>query len=594
MPEDKGRTLSSWKEIAAYLGRDERTVRRWELERKLPVHRGPAGRGHSVYAYSLELDAWLQGDPAAFAPPDPSALPSAPLDSEAAASAPAALPPRRSRLLRIAAFASLACLALAGLFSYRSFVRAPAPAPKRITLVVLPFVSLTGDSRDDYFSDGLTEELISQLGRLSPAQMGVIARTSAMRYKASDKDIPQIARELNVDYLIEGSVRRSGDHARITAQLIRASDQTHLWAESYDWAPGEVLAMQRDLAQAMVRRIQLQVAPSEKERLSRTHVPPLAAHDAYLKGRYLWNKRNPESLRKSVELFEEAIRLDPQYASAYAGLADSYLVMSGYGLLSPQESYPKSRAAAEKALDLDESLAEAHVALASELGDFQRDWRGAEREFRRALQLNPAYATAHQWFAVDLAAQGRHEEAISEARLALSLDPVSPIINATLGSLLYVAGRYDEAVHQLKNTVELEPTFAYAHSRLGFAYQAQHMLPEALAEFQKALALSNDNPSFLAGLGTTYALLGNRPEAEATVARMERLASERYVSPFAIALVYARLGRTADTFEWLQKAYRDRDDNLIFANVEPTFETLRSDHRFLEILRNLNLTIEGT
>ncbi len=577
MTPSSSRTLSSWKEIAAYLGRDERTVRRWEQERGLPVHRGPKGKGHSVYATTADLDRWLLSD----GQQDTGQTSEAPLPKPTA--------DRRlvSRSLAVTSFLVVVAFSLSFALAWR---RPSAAAPTaRTMLVVLPFQNFSGEPKNEYLSNGLTEELISQLGGLSPGKLGIIARTSAMTYKNSRKSVADIGRELNVNYLVEGSIRQSEHGARITVQLIRVGDQTHIWAESYDRAPGEILAMERDLAETITFQVRQQVGVEVRQRVEKKWTPSAAALEAYLKGRYYWNKRTAEDLKKSVDFFQQAIAQQPDYASAHAGLADAYLVMGDYAAMSPDESYPLAEREAERALQLDDSLAEPHATIASVKADHERDWKGAEREFRRAMALNPDYATAHQWLSGNLTALGRHDEAIAEMRRALELDPLSRIINANLGTAYYAARRYDEAILQLKKTLEIEPGFAYAHSRLGFAYQAKGMLRDAEAEFQKALELSDGQPTFLAGLGTTYALEGRKREAEAVASKMCDLNGKRYVSPFAIALVYMRLEKTDEAFRWLQRARESRDDNLIFLNVEPTFDPLHLHAQFHQLLQSLNL-----
>ncbi|HVH71896.1 MAG TPA: winged helix-turn-helix domain-containing protein, partial [Candidatus Dormibacteraeota bacterium] len=366
--------------------------------------------------------------------------------------------------------------------------QAPSASGK-IMLAVLPLENLGGREKYDYFSDGVTEEMITQLARLSPDRLGVIARTSAMRYRSTDKSVRQIGRELGVSYVLEGSVRRAGHRVRIAAQLIQVSDETHLWAESYERNLGDILTLQFDVAQAVAKEIQVKLARQEQERLAKVAVVSPQAYEAYLKGRYLLNRRTLEALQKSVQYFKKSIEHDPHYSVAFAGLADSYLTHHDLGHLSPSEATTKAKAAARKALGMDETLAEAHTSLGhAHFHEF--DWLAAGRDFKRAIKLNPNYANAHFYYANYLVALGQMNEAIAEARCAQALDPVSLPAGTNLAAILFFAGHYAEAVEEALRVLEIDPTFARAYEDLGRAYEQQGMYAQGIAAFGKAVERS--------------------------------------------------------------------------------------------------------
>ncbi|HSA60936.1 MAG TPA: winged helix-turn-helix domain-containing protein, partial [Nitrospiraceae bacterium] len=370
------------------------------------------------------------------------------------------------------------------------------PPPAIRSLAVLPLENLSGDASQDYFSDGMTDELITELGQIS--ELRVISRTSIMTYKGAHKSLPQIARDLNVDAVVEGAVLRSGNRVRITAQLILAAADKHLWARSYDGEMGDTLALQKQVARSIAAEIRIELTPHEQAVLKNgTRVSP-EAYDAYLKGRYFWNKRTADGLRKAIDYFDQVIAINPNYAEAYVGLADSYALAGDweYGVLAPKEAYPRAKAAAAKALELDNTLGEAHISLAFCLDGFDWDWESAGREFRRGIELNPGYATGHQWYAWHLTALGRNDEAIAEMKKAEDLDPLSLIISAELAEEFLVAHRYDEAIKQSRKTMVLDPFFAVAHFELGQALVQKHTYNDAIAELQKAIDLSGGSTTF--------------------------------------------------------------------------------------------------
>jgi len=368
--------------------------------------------------------------------------------------------------------------------------RGRAPASIR-SLAVLPLDNLSGDASQDYFADGMTDQLITDLAQISALR--VISRTSVMVYKGARKPLPEIARELNVDAVVEGTVLRSGEQVRITAQLIQAPTDKHLWAESYEGNLRDTLALQKKVASAIAEQIRIEVTPQEQAVLKQTNVVNPEAYESYLKGRYFWNKRTADGFKVALAYFKQAIEQDPKYAQAYAGLADSYDLLGDweYGVLAPSEAYPKAKAAAIKALELDNTLSEAHTSLAFSLDVFEWDWKSAEKEFGRAIELNPGYATAHHWYAWHLSEMGLNNEAIAEMRKAEHLDPLSLIISADMAEILLVAHLNDEAIEQSRSTVDMDPNFAIAHYELGQAFVQKHSYNEAIAEFQKGIELSS-------------------------------------------------------------------------------------------------------
>ena len=462
------------------------------------------------------------------------------------------------------------------------------PLPKIESLAVLPLANLSGDPKQEYFADGMTEELIADLGQIEALR--VISRTSVMRFKGARPQggLQEIARQLNVDAVVEGSVMRSGDRVRVTAQLIDAKTDRHLWARSYERDLRDILALQSDVARAITEEIRVKVTPQEQARIATTRAVNPEAHEAYLKGRYYWNLRTEEGLKKSIEYLQQAIEKDSGYALAYAGLVDTYAVLADYGVMAPKEVYPRCKAAAFKALEMDETLAEAHASLGRIKNQYDWDWLGAEKEYKRAIELNPSYATAHQWYAEHLSEMGRHDEAIAEAKRAQELDPLSLIINATGGWVLFYARRYDEAIAQCRRTLELNPGFYRAHLFLGRAYEQQRQYAEAILEYQKAIAYGEGDPLLAAELARGYAAAGKRAEALKIISQLRELLKRRNVSSYVMAQIYAALGDPGRAFQWLDKAYRDRASALVRLKAEPGFDSLRSDPRFQDLLRHMN------
>ena len=487
------------------------------------------------------------------------------------------------------------CLALVlGLvFYFRwSSSRARRPAVTGRTMVaVLPFQNLTGDPGQEYFSDGLTEEMISQLGRIDPQRVGVIARTSVMHYKNNPEQLNQIGRELGVQYVLEGSVRRGSNKVRITAQLIQTKDQSHVWAHQYDREENNLLGLQSEIAQEISDAIQLTLGehkPVEANPPADSHAPKsYAAYDLYLQGRYFWNKRTAQGLQQAVECFEQAVGKDPEYARAYAGLADSLALMSAYGVAPPGEVIPKARTAALKALSLDEKLAEAHASLALIAQSYDWDWQTAEKEYRRAVELDPNYATGHHWYAEHLALRGRFDEAFVEIERARQLDPLSLIIQVDNGAILFFARQYDRAIEQLQAVLKVEADFPRARI-LNFAYAQQGRFADALAGIEDWRRTS-DTYWTLTEEGYVYGRAGQSAQARRAVDKLQSINGRAPVDPLAFVPPYVGLGDKDQAFAWLDKSIAVHSPGLTALKVDPVYDPLRSDPRFEVILRRIGL-----
>lgn len=474
--------------------------------------------------------------------------------------------------------------------SWRYLHRRPRTPPGRIMLAVLPFQNLTGDPEQEFFADGLTEELITQLGQVHPQQLGVIARTSVMGYKHSDKRVDQIARDLSVQYVLEGSVRRTPDRLRITAQLISVADQSHLWAQAYDRNPQDVLTVEGDVALAVASEIQVQLNPHQQTDLARGRTVNPEAYEAYLKGRYFWNKRTVDGLKKSTDYFEAAIAKDPNDARAYAGLADAYVLLGGYGVIPQKDAMPKAKTAAQQALAIDDHLAEAYTSLGLIVEQYEWNWREGEKDYRRAIELNPNYSVAHHFYADShLAAMGKTDEAIAELRKAHELDPLSPIIESDLGRHLCIAHRYDEAIAQFRKILEVNPDFVLAHDYLSQVYERESLYPEAIAEMQKIKTVDSA-PYTRAQLAHIYALAGRTREARQIVDELKETSRRTYVDPWTIAYIYVALGQKDLAFLWLEKAYAVRSPGMTGLKFDPYWDPIRGDPRFQSLLRRVGLS----
>jgi TolB-like protein/DNA-binding winged helix-turn-helix (wHTH) protein/Flp pilus assembly protein TadD len=461
------------------------------------------------------------------------------------------------------------------------------PSPVIRSLAVLPLESLSSDASQDYFADGMTDELISDLGQISALR--VISRTSVMAYKHARKPLPQIARELNVDAVVEGTVLRSGGRVRITAQLIEASTDKHLWSQSYEGELRDTLTLQNKVASAIADQIRINLKPQEEVALKNVTVVNPEAYESYLKGRYFWNKRTADGLSKAIDYFNEAIERKPDYAQAYAGLADAYALAGDwkYGLLAPREAYPKAKAAATKAIALDGTLGEAHISLAFCLDNFEWDPESAGREFTRGIELSPVYPTGHEWYGWHLAALGRNGEAVAEVEKAASLDPLSPGIGADLAEELLVAHRFDEAIKQSRKTMILDPFFAPVHYVLGQALVQKHDYNEAIAELQKAIELSPGSTAFTANLAYAYAVSGMRDKAAKILNDLKNRSPQAFSNAPEIAMIYVGLDEKDQAIAWLEKGYAERFSPWVL--MRPCFDPLRSDPGFEDLVRRIGL-----
>jgi len=464
------------------------------------------------------------------------------------------------------------------------------PRAARVILAVLPFENLSADPKQEYFSDGMTEEVIAQLGRLNPQRLGVIARASAMRYRNTDKSIDQIGQELGADYILKGSVRRAGNLVRVAAELIKVADQTHLWAKSYerDWA--DVVAIQGEVGSRITHSLAIELLPAQQTTMARASTANPKAHEVFLKGRYSLNKGTAEGLKRAIEHFEQATSTDPGYAVAHAGLATAYDLADYFRVLPARQAFPRAKAAAIKALELNEMLAEAHNALAFATLFFDWDWAAAERIFMEAFEINPHFATARHWYGFCLGMLGRVAEALREIRRAQELDPFSLIIRTHLGLMLYRARRYDEAMEQFCQTLEMESRFAAAHYFLGWAYEQKAMYEETISHLETAMVLSERSPDTLAALGHAYGVFDKKAKAQKLLKELRELSGRRFVSAYDFAILYAGLGEKDQAFEWLERAYEERSFSLVMSlKAEPRLDNLQSDPRFQDLVRRVDL-----
>jgi TolB-like protein/Flp pilus assembly protein TadD len=657
--------LDSWKEIAAYLNKEVRTVQRWEKSLGLPVRRLAQGKQGTVFAYKLDLDAWWQEsqtkleyeddrpDARTGAGSDGSGVPgpgvsglrvsgSGVLEASAGpgvsssnlvvlASALDCIekdrtdrdrsgndltgkgPTKEDRtekvqaekdqtekdrrgktstadhrpdLIRRLTVLCLLIIVAAGVASVaaRFWLQTPVGFPRaKMVLAIRPFRNMSGDPGQDFVADGLTEEMITRLGQLHPEEMGVIRLSPA--YASSTFD--RIGKEVRANYVLEGSVRQSGKRVAITAQLIQVSDQTQVWGESYERDLQDVLSIQAEVASAIAGGV-LNKLP---------HAHPLVrqvnreAYLAYLEGRYFWNKRTEEGFSKAITLFKRSIEIDPTYAPPYAGLADCYELLGSapYSTLSPKEAFPQAEAAARKALELDPTLAEAHVPLGYSELVYEWNLPEAQKEFDKALQLRPGYATAHQFYGYYLTAMGKLDDAIVERKKAVDLDPISPLLNSALAEAYYHARRFDVTIDESHKALELDPAYAIALVNIGRAYEQMGMHQQARDAFQTILAFAPDSPAILALMGHEYAVSGDMGHANQILARLTKLSSRKYVSAVYFALVYIGLGRKDDAFRWLEKAYDERCEYLVYLSSEPLADPLRGDPRFSSLMSRIGL-----
>ena len=542
------------------------------------------GRGYRFIAEVTQVPATLEGPkptlvPQAAAPPEPAQV-GAPSTMEES--------PPRAHPIWIPVAGAVALLTLAGFLAYSLLSRTRSRRPSgKVMLAVLPFSNLTGDAAQEYFSDGLTEEMIAHLGRLDPQHLGVIARTSVMTYKNGRKQVDAIARELGVEYVLEGSVRREPGKVRITAQLIQARDQTHIWSQEYDRELSSVLAIQGDIARQIAAEIQLAFDGRERSASSNVVLSPgrYEAYDLYLKGQYFLNKRTIPAFQQAIEAFQQSTAKYPDDARAYAGLANSYMLLSAYSLSHESDYASKARVAAMRALQLDDKLPEAHAALALVVQNYDWNWQAAEKEFRRAIELDPNYATAHHWYAEHLTWRGRFDEALPESEQARKLDPLSLIIAADRGAILYYSRQYDRAIQQLESVLALEPTFPRAHL-IASVFAEKGMLREALADVEKQRP--NVEPSwYWSTLAYVYGRCGRPAEARHALDELKKISAHTRLDPAVFLYAYAGTGDKEQLLATLDAAYAQHSSVITTLKVAPACDAVRNEPRFQDLLRQL-------
>ena len=571
--------LDSWKEIAVYLHRDVKTVQRWEKREGMPVHRHQHDRIGSVYAFSSELDAWVQNRRLQL---EEEVQPSVEAPADAGSDRGQGTLSWVRRRIVLAGVVGLALLGIAYIFTRG---RGNATSPKINSLAVLPLKNLSGDPAQEYFADGMTEAVI---GRLSMIRgLRVISRTSSMRFKDTRLSTPEIAKSLGVDAIVEGSVMREGGRVRVHAQLIRAATDEHFWSETYDRDLGDALALESEVAQAIAQRVQVTFTGDERARLAATRSVAPEVYESYLKGAFGQSNSRTE-IEISIGYFEEAIRKDPKFAPAYVGLAFAY---DDLGTLlvgaSPEEVRPKAISAARKALELDPDLADAHALL----GDMQQDqwhWAEAEAEFKRALDLKPNDAAAHLGLANWLLCQGRTEEALVWSRRARELDPLG-VTGLSNGWILFNARRYDEAIGELRSVLAVHPDYATAYWFLGYALIAKGQSEEAISVLEKTVSLMDRSPGSLEFLATAYAHAGRRREALRLINELKQRRKTSYVSADALVDPYLALGDYDEAFVWLERAYQEKSGGLQYLKVDPFFDPVRKDPRFADLQHRVGL-----
>jgi TolB-like protein/tetratricopeptide (TPR) repeat protein len=606
-PSDEPR-LESWGEIAAYLRREIRTVQRWEKYQGLPVRRLQIGKLGSVYAYRSELDKWYrerqpaaengEGEAEKNTNGEIASHVAVTVDGDGEQSkreTSGKEAPPRPRITRLHITITLVGLVLLATLVPSFYLMRGGHSPMRsasgkIRLVVLPFANLSGDPQQDYFSAGLTDEMITQLGRLDPERLGVIAATASKLL--AGKSIAEIGKTFDVQYALEGSARRAGNQVRIDVKLIQVSDQTNLWADSYTGDLGDILNVQDEVAAAVASQIRITLpvgAPGVNGAKGTARVVNPEAYDAYLRGRFYWTNRG--DLHKSIDAYQQAIQKDPNYALAFAGLASAYALLGQvpYDDMPPADAKPKARQTAERALQLDSQLSEAHSVLANVSFSYDWDFETAEREFQRALALGQNDPTAHQWFSHYCIVRNRLQQALEENSRTLGLDPVSPLFNTARAEILYNARQYDAAIAQANRTIEQYPSYPLAYIWLGSAYREKKMYKEALEQFSQGLKFSGDHPAFKALYGHALALSGDAAGARRTLADLRHLGESRYVSALYFAGIYTGLGDKKTALDWLDKAYAERTDRLVYLNVDPMADPLRTEPRFRSLMNRLHL-----
>jgi TolB-like protein/DNA-binding winged helix-turn-helix (wHTH) protein len=499
---------------------------------------------------------------------------------------------RQRAKLRLAVLAAAILIAAGiiaiGLFRSKRVDALRSNQVQNKSLIVLPIENLSGDKDQDYFADGMTDDLIANLAKIR--SLRVISRSTAMAYKGTRKPLSQIANELNVDAVFEGTVLRVGNRVRITAELVQVSTDRHLWAETYESEMGDILALQNRVSSAIVNEIRINLTPADQERLARNPAVAPEGYENYLKGRYYWNKRSDENLTRAIDYFEQATKQDPGYALAYAGLSDCYAIISAeiFGTMPAVETAPKAKAAALKALAIDPTLSEAETSLATVKFNYDWDWNGAAAGFAKSIQDNPSYATAYQRYSLYLMAMGRTKESVAQINKARELDPLSISINFSLGWRFYMARQYDRAIEQLRNTLEMDPSYELPHLVLGLSYAQKGEFNLAIPELQKAVELSHGTPLMVSALANANARAGNKAEAEKLLGNLIGESKKHYVSPYYFAVVYVGLRKPEEALDCLEKAFADRSNGLVFMKVEPNLDDLRSNSRFVALQQKLH------
>ena len=577
--------LDSWKEIAAYLGRDVTTVQRWEKRETMPVHRHVHAKRGSVYALAPELDAWLKGRRQQLGDDPDDKVQKADAAVEGEADHGPGSTPRTLRWIVLAAVVALGLLAATFVMSRGR--QGNTAQPKIRSLAVLPLKNLSGDPTQEYLGDGMTEALIARLSGMH--DLRVISRTSVMQFKNSQLSVPEIARLLHVDAVVEGSVMREDNRIRVTAQLIRGSTDEHFWSETYDRELRDVFAVQSELAQAIAEKIQVTVTGEEHARLTAARPVAPEVYESYLKGRFAFDKKSSRAdIEESIAYFEQAIKMDPTFAPAYVGLAaaSSWLGTVFIGA-PPDDTRPKVISAARKALELDPDIAEAHVLLANVLQE-QWHWADAESQYKRALELSPNDADAHAGLALWLLCQGRKDEAVAWAQRGRELNPLA-VSGERIAWILFQSHRYDEAIRELRSVLAVHPQDAYDLLTLGFALEANNQPGDAIPVLEKAISVTHGSPAATGVLIRAYSHAGRRPDALRLLAELHQRRKAGYVPAGAFVNAYLGLGENNQSFAWLEQAYKEQSNILQFLKVHPYFDPIRGDPRFADLLRRTGL-----
>jgi len=456
------------------------------------------------------------------------------------------------------------------------------------SIAVLPFENMSDSEEYSHLGDAITDEIILELQKIKEFDR-VLSRTSTIQYRENRPTIPEIANKLGVNYIIEGSIQRHKEDVSIRVQVIRAKHEDHVWGDEYDGKWKDIFSIQDEIAFKVANKLKTVLSPEEIRKIEKNPTEDLEAYNLYLKGRYSWNKRTADGFLRGIDFFHQAIEKDPAYPLAYAGIADCYNLLGWHDLFPPEEVHSKAKAAAEKALGIDETLSQAHASLAYVNMLYDWDWQAAEKEFIRALELNPNYAEAHQWYSEYLAYIGKHDESIKEATRAQKLDPLSLSINHNLGLIFYEARQFDLSIEKYQQTLQIDPSFIVSYNYLGLAYAGEKMYSDAIINVQKAIDLTErQSPLYIGTLGFIYASMGNREEAEEVLEHLLELSQHRYIAPVSLAIIYGALGQLDQAFEWMEKGYEIQDDFMMTLKVEPRMDSLRSDPRFQDLLDRMN------